>query len=311
MATNNAINSIIGSKITKFTASGTWTKNVNTQSVEVIVWNSGAGGGSGRQGATTSSGGGAGGSAAGIVTWYGPALFLGSTESVTVASGGSGGLTQSSNLNNGNPGGASGQSSLGNILITPSLAQAGGGITGTATTSTVSGAFFWNYSSVGILATPAGGNGGVSTGSTAQNNYNGANQNTVYSQALPCGGGGGSGADAVTARQAGNGGTVNYLSYVANGTLVPIYTGGAGGIETGTINGGNGTDATNTSGGIFYGGSGAGGGGGQKSGGSAGTGGNGGIPGGGGGGGGGSLSGTTSGAGGNGGRGEVWVIEYF
>lgn len=121
-------------------------------------------------------------------------------------------------------------------------------------------------------------------------------------------GGAGAGADSVTPRTGGNGGDIQLTDSSA------FLTGGAGGIESGTINGSPGNNrvtTTSTSLGMFLGATGGGGGGGQSSGGVAGNGGNGGIPGASGGGGGGSLDGTNSGTGGDGGRGEIWVIEYL
>lgn len=320
MATNNAINGVTGSMITKYTASNTWSKNVNTQSVEVIVWNSGAGGGSGRQATTTTSGGGAGGNAGGMATWFGSARLLGSSETVTVASGGAGGLTQASATSNGNAGSAGGTSSFGNIAMSQITLTAPGGVATTATATTPSASTFWQIAGYSAqLAPDPAGNGKNTAGLSASGQYGATigsvDINSVFGQQMPGSGGGGGGADSVVIRSGGVGGNI-YLptGHIVSSTVTPItivYAGGTAGIEGGTINGGAGANATNTSGGIYYGGAGGGGGGGQSAGGSAGTGGAGGTPGGGGGGGGGSLNGTTSGAGGAGARGEVWVIEYF
>lgn len=319
MATNNSINGVTGSMITKYTASNTWNKNVNTQMVEVIVWNSGAGGGSGRQATSTTSGGGAGGAAGGMATWFGSARLLGSSETVTVASGGAGGLTQASTTSDGNAGAAGGTSSFGNIAMTQITLTSPGGVATTATATTASSSTFWQLSvSVnGPLTGNNAGNGRNVAGVSASAQYSIITPLTdqIFGQQMPSAGGGGGGADTVVIRTGGVGGNIFLATgHIVGSTPTPatiVYAGGTAGIESGTINGGIGTSATNTSGGIYYGGAGGGGGGGQSAGGAAGIGGAGGTPGGGGGGGGGSLNGTTSGAGGAGGRGEVWVIEYF
>jgi len=311
MATNNAINGVTGSKITKYTASDTWTKDVNTQYVYVYVWNGGGGGASGRQATSTTSGGGGGGASGGVCTWSGYAGLLGSTETVTVAAGGSGGATQASATSNGNPGGLSPVSSFGRIKITSSATQSVGGTVTTAAAGANNVFFIYNMGTNTSVQLAAAGNGGNVAGSNASpSGATGSIALTMISQQVGTGGGGGSGADAVVARQAGNGGDVVFFGANLIATPEVALSGGAGGISTGTIDGGAGTDAVNASGGIVFGGTGGGGGGGMVAG-VAGNGGNGGIPSGGGGGGGGSINGTTSGAGGDGGRGEVWVIEIY
>jgi len=271
-------------KITTFNSSATWTKDARTTAVSVLVCSAGSGGGSGRRGSSTASSGGGGGAPGAYVnglTGGGgvnpiPASLFNDTETVTVGAGGAGGAAQTVNDTNGNNGGDGGGSGLGYVGYPASTAGGGGG------GNTTSG------NGVG-----GSGNGSNTTGA------NGSGQGAS---------GGGSGADSGTARQAGNG--VDITSW----DTTVLATAGLGGIETGTIDGGDGgdqdTDPMVAHGALFK-GAGGGGGGGQKSGMVAGIGGNGGFPGGPGAGGGGSLNGTNSGAGGSGADGQVIVIEYF
>lgn len=295
-----------GVLVTKYTANNTWSKNSKTQFITVISWNGGAGGGSGRQGSTTAAGGGSGGAPCGNSVWTFLASAFNSSETVTIGGGGAGGLTQGSAANNGNVGTIGSPTTIGNIRS--GIVASGFGLGGTTTTA-AGGVQTPSYilGSTNAVQTngPAGGDGGNTTGTNGTVVTFGASANPIYSNGS---GGGGSGADTGTARQAGNGGGIIMASNISSNV---ISAGGAGGIETGTINGTDGNVSISTTGGRYIGGTGGGGGGGQKSGGSAGIGGAGGIVGGGGGGGGGSIDGTTSGAGGAGARGELWVIEYF
>ena len=230
MATNNAINGVIGSMITKYTASNTWTKNVNTQMVEIIVWNSGAGGGSGRQATSTTSGGGAGGAAGCMVTWYGSAKLLGSTETVTIANGGAGGLTQGSNNSSGNTGGPSAFSSIGNIAIESVTTVTPGGSTGTVAGVGSGQSYFWNAPLAANLVTNnAGGSGTITVGGTKGAQYIAGTSATffVYCQQLPNAGGGGGGADTGTIRSGGVGGNIVFGTSVASSSGVTVvYAGG-------------------------------------------------------------------------------------
>jgi hypothetical protein len=280
-----------GTKITKFTSSGTWTKDANSAWVQVMVFGGGGGGGSGRQGASTAAGGGQGGGTGGGSSFYTAASLLGATETVTIGAGGTGGVAQAGNNTDGNIGGAPTASSFGSNLVTlASGTNAAAGTNGTASGG-IGGT--GNYSGGN-----GGGNGTLTVGGTGQPSN--ATLMTVAS------GGGGGGGDTATARAGGAGGDI--IMFNAAPTII---AGGAGGVETGTINGGAGLPGLQAGQGGYLGGSGGGGGGGQKSGGVAGNGGAGGIPCAGGGGGGGSINGTNSGAGGAGGRGEIWVVEYL
>lgn len=290
--------------ITKFTSSGIFTKNPNASQISVITWNGGWGGGGGRQGLSGQAGGGGGGPAGGVCVTFGPAALFDVNENVFIGEGGLGGSAQASASTDGNPGAVGGISYLGNIM--GSGAAAGQTMTSGGRIVNTSGitSFFSSiqapsvpttYVSGGHGSINVGGNGGAGTGNTPAFDY------------APTGGGGGGGADSVNIRGGGHGG--HSYTY-GSGSASVITLGGSGGIESGTIDGGDGNDFISNTGGRVVGATGGGGGGGQSLGLVAGNGGNGGIPGGGGGGGGGSLNGTNSGAGGDGGRGEVWVIEY-
>ena len=330
------------SAVTTYDTAGsyTWTKDPLTQSITVIGWGGGGGGGSGRQGLTTVAAGGDGGGNGGcfFITNI-PASFFGNTETVVVGVGGTGGAAQTSNLTDGNIGtngtnssvgkistpiGIYGQYGNGNVPERGSITStsghnkgSGGANNGAATFYSGSYPIITNSSnSFTATATPSttavGGEGALANGHASINpfyystdyygsTYEGGIFNTAITSTA---GGGGAGADATTARTGGKAADIKDLK----GS--DLVLGGVGGVETGTLNGGNGNTQV-TSGGIMTGGTGGGGGGGQKTGGAAGIGGDGGFPGGGGGGGGGSLSGTNSGAGGDGGDGLVIIIEYF
>jgi len=305
MAKNNSINS--STKITTFIASGTWTIDPRTKFVSIFGNSSGASGSSGRQGATTAAGGGGGGSSSTAI-WCDriPYLLFSSSETVTIGGTAAGALGQTTNLTDGNNGVVNNTTSIGNIIAGPESSAALGGRNGNSTVGAHDGTCHLYPSSTAasaIIATNvAGGMGTLTVGSNAVANVQ--SSTNICPFAFSTSGGGGSGADAVTARQAGSGGAVVFVS-------TTIVAASAGGIEGGTIGGALGTSITTPNEGLYYGGTGGGGGGGQSIGASAGAGGNGGTPGGGGGGGGGSISLTTSGAGGNGARGEVIIIEFF
>jgi len=275
------------------TGSGTWTKNARTKYIKVFGWGGGGGGGSGRKGTSALSAGGGGGGGGGGFLLEGPDSFFDNTHSYSIGTGGAGGAAQTTDANNGNPGVAGNPTTFANA----SAAGGVGGGGGTTTSGAAGSGGGWRLFISSASATSST-NGGQSTSNNVADTLS----------IIAIGGAGGSGANAVTAQQAGNGGVF------VNGSGVAQYTAALGGIETGTINGGNGANAPSgaAAGGYFISGGSGGGGGGVKAAASAGTGGNGGIPSGGGGGGGGGISAVgDSGAGGTGGDGKIVVIEFF
>ncbi len=301
MVGNNAING--SSKVTIFTSSATWTKDVRSKYITLFAWNPGGGGGSGRQGASGSAGGGGGGSGARKLVVSLDASFFGSTESVFIFAAGTGAPP----VTTANTDGISATPAVGNGIVgigtfrSPGFSAAGGG----TTTNAASGGSSFEVTNANRSFFPTTADWqGIGTNAAGTDGYS-----ELLALANGTGAGGGSGADSSTERIAGNGGQISQTFGGASGS---IYVAAAiGGSESATINGQNGVDSSYPSGGLILPGSSAGGGGGQHIGPVAGNGGLGGTPGGGGGGGGGSLNGTNSGAGGDGSRSELWIIEYF
>lgn len=295
-----------GLKVTKFTASGTFTKSTSpaTKYLEIIIWGAGGGGGSGRCGvANAASFGGGGGASSGVIWAQVDTTQVGATEVVTVGSGGAGGAAVGVAANNGNPGSPGGATSFGNLVVTPTsgttFGSGGGGGSG-------AGALPVNVLQLtfGAQSIPMGGGNSATASAGVQGTDN--LTTFAFSSIIPTGGGGGGGIDASnTLRAGGRGGQITNRA----GTVI-IAGGTAGTVGAGQ----NATDgnaaSTVTSGGVWVPGTGGGGGASNATA-NAGNGGNGAIPGGGGGGGGATQAGFMSGAGGNGGRGEIWVYEYF
>jgi len=101
----------------EFTSNGTWTKPDNVTWVEVEVVGGGGGGASGRKGASnTRTNGGSGGWGSPITKKIFAASSLGSTESITIAAGGTGGASVTADSTNGNDGADGGTSSFGSHL---------------------------------------------------------------------------------------------------------------------------------------------------------------------------------------------------
>lgn len=300
-----------GVTVTRFTASGTWTKGASTKWVRIIGWSGGSGGGSGRRGAAGSDrGGGSGGVTNGVFDYSADASLFGATETVTIGSGGNGGSAQTADDSNGNNGSDGGVSAVGNVTSVGFFPRGEGGTTGNANGGAQCRLFTQDSYKLQLVASGqgVGGQGRVAAGG-AGTDY--PSSNADASCYLGCftggvGGGGGGISSANTSSDGGRGG--NLIN--ANGGAT-VLAGGAGGTAGGTVNGSNGNagGTSITSGGYTSGGTGGGGGAGGGAG-VGGTGGDGAIPGGSGGGGGASVNGQNSGAGGNGARGEVWIFEW-
>lgn len=270
-------------QIDVFTSSGIWTKRSWARSVTAMAISGAGSGGSGRRGAaSTVRGGGAGGGGSGRSWLQWAASQLNATETVVVGAGVAGGLAQTVDSTDGNPGGLGGDSSFGTYMRARAGTTAAGG--GNATGATAGGAGAGIQASGGAGGTPsptggvggsgvsatyacpgAGAGGGVNASNTAQNGGPGGNINGLTTALT----GGNGGVVDTTAPQQGTADTT-MLSYLSSGS-----GGGAGSI---TANAQAGAD------GIGYG-----------------------APGGGGGG---SLNGHNSGAGGAGTAGIVVVIQY-
>lgn len=279
-----------------FTSNGTWTKPTGAKFVEVICVGAGGGGGSGARALGVASGvqGGGGGGGGGAFT---KATFLaselGSTESVTVGTGGSGGTGASSGSSNGNAGSNGGASSFG----TSTYLKAGGGTGGGAPTG-------GGGPTGGTAGTGGSGNGHISQdggaagvgASSGAGGTQGTDTATLFS---PRGGAGGACQAAAAASAAGGAFITNYVK--AGGTA-GANNGGAG--QTGGTN-------------FRHGGTGGGGGKGAGADVTGGSGGAGGFPGGGGGGGAGAGNADgvertfSAGSGGAGANGVVIVTTFF
>lgn len=266
----------------QFTSSGTWTKPAGCTMVLVDVIGGGGGGGGGIGGSYPLGGGGGGGGAR--VKLYVPASAFGSTVSVTVGAGASGGAAN----NNGTDGN---YSSFGDYIIAQGGAKGYMGVTSGLGTVSSGG-------SAGNSRVSAGASGGLAMGGCVPARYT----YTPYSSEWGGGSGGQTyppGSSVYGGAAGGQGSNTSGITAGSVGTL--SLGGGAAGGSSGGGNGDNGTNGDL----ILCGGGGGGGGGGSAT--IGGNGGTGGTPAGGGGGGG---NGTTPGAGGDGARGEVRVWAW-
>jgi hypothetical protein len=273
----------------------TWTKPANAKWVQFLLFGGGGGGGSGGRYATTSNRyGGGGGGGAGACFGYINASYLGSTETVVVGAGGSGGASVSVDTTVGSPGTIGGITSFSLFKSTGGNFGSGGTTTGgsggTSTTSI-------NFSNGFVNG--AAGAGSLTTGGSG----------TTTSNIYPCsvGGGGGAGAAASSTAMAGGGAGAGLGTSATVSGLITAIAGGTAGNPAVPTPAGNGVSASSQ---YVVGGTG-GGGGYYKTSTAGNAGGSGGWPGGGGGGGGAADNGFSSGAGGSGANGYAVIITYF
>lgn len=336
--------------VSQFTSSGTWTKNVSTQYIEVHGWNAGGGGASGALGVSNPPGGGSGGSY-GYFTFEGPEFCFPASATVTIGVGGIGGSARSL-AGAPNPGGNGGATLF--DTLTTMAANNSGAVGGPRSgggaqfgSSPYQAGFLGEYNAEGFVVSDGlnaesstftsnlqsnnnpsvdqlFGNGGFGTSFGFQGKsgrstgtyriYPSVSGTSVYLPAtlyrMPTNGGGGAGCNTI-APAAFSGGSGGSMYSPGLATGSPLVAGGAGGTVAGTQDGGNGADGLSSAAvGVMCGGTGGGGGSCEFTITPAGDGGNGGFPGGGGGGGGAAVT-MNSGAGGNGADGLIIVIEYL
>jgi len=114
-----------------FTANGTWTKPAGAKLVHYLLIGGGGGGGGGRRSdSSTAAAGGGGGRAGCVNVGWAPASYFGSTETVTIGSGGAGSNPRNgANNANGIDGNSGGTTLFGSVLQALGGTLGGGGTT--------------------------------------------------------------------------------------------------------------------------------------------------------------------------------------
>lgn len=296
--------------VDNFPASGTWTKRTNLTHATVQAIGCGGGGGGGARVILTGvPSGGGGGGGGGYIEGTILAASLGSTETVTIGTVGTGGNGATSDGNAGSNGTAGG-----NVTFGSHLTAFGGGLGagGQVAGDSGGGGGAGSQSIGGAASGGTGGSAGTAGGATGGSGSSSGSTNTTI---VGAGGGGGcateaagsGGGTSVTGAGGGGGGGGISAAGVfkaggAGGRTRGLYTAPAGGTPAGTA-------GTTPAASEYVSGSGAGGGASNP----AGVGGAGGTGGayGGGGGGGGAATGGNGGRGGDGGAGFCRVISFI